>query len=181
MPPPGFQDFEPHIKAALPVESISRGQDLQAFHHLRLRRLFLLLGSLTFGAAASILSKPFSRTSWKPRNLLSEAIRIAAPETPFIYIATDKSFGEQELCGFGNSLSGGFSYETSKACEDFLVESYRKTYGLRICLLRFPNFFGEGDLHLERLVPTICEAAAKQTELVIQTRLDGTTQAVYWR
>jgi nucleoside-diphosphate-sugar epimerase len=114
-------------------------------------------------------------------NLL-EAVRVAAPEAPFIYIATDKSFGEQESCGLATPYQPGFPYEASKACEDFLVESYRKTYGLRACLLRFPNFFGGGDLHLERLVPSICDASAKQKELVIRTRLDGTTrQYIYVR
>jgi nucleoside-diphosphate-sugar epimerase len=114
-------------------------------------------------------------------NLL-EAIRVASPETPFIYIATDKSFGEQEACDFTTPYRPVFPYDTSKACEDFLVESYRKTYGLRVCLLRFPNFFGEGDLHLERLVPSICEASARQKELEIRTCLDGSTrQYIYVR
>ncbi len=107
---------------------------------------------------------------------LLEATRVAAPEIPFIYIATDKSFGEQEACGIETAYRPGFPYETSKACEDFLVESYRSTYGLRTCLLRFPNFFGEGDAHLERLIPSICHASAKGKELVIRTRLDGTTR-----
>jgi CDP-glucose 4,6-dehydratase len=111
-----------------------------------------------------------------------EAVRKTAPGIPFIYIATDKSFGEQEWCTLTTPYQSGFPYEASKACEDLLVESYRRTYGMRICLLRFPNFFGEGDRHLERLVPSICEASAKQTELVIRTRLDGTArQYIYVR
>jgi nucleoside-diphosphate-sugar epimerase len=111
-----------------------------------------------------------------------DAIRIAAPGIPLVYIATDKSFGEQERCTLQTPYQAGFPYETSKACEDFLVESYRKTYGMDICLLRFPNFFGEGDRHLERLIPSICEASAKQKELVIRTRLDGTArQYIYVR
>jgi CDP-glucose 4,6-dehydratase len=114
-------------------------------------------------------------------NLL-EAIRIAAPEIPFVYIATDKSFGARESCGLATPYQSGFPYESSKACEDFLVESYQKTYGIRVCLLRFPNFFGEGDRHLERLIPSICEASARQKELVIRTCLDGTTrQYIYVR
>jgi nucleoside-diphosphate-sugar epimerase len=114
-------------------------------------------------------------------NLL-EAVRAAAPEIPFIYVATDKSFGEQESCSLATPYQAGFPYESSKACEDFLVESYRRTYGMRVCLLRFPNFFGEGDHHLERLIPSICEASAKQKEVVIRTRLDGTTrQYIYVR
>ena len=114
-------------------------------------------------------------------NLL-DAIRIGSPEIPFIYIATDKSFGEQEDCGLTTAYRPSFPYDSSKACEDILVESYRKTYGLRVCLLRFPNFFGEGDFHLERLVPSICEASARDKELVIRTRLDGSTrQYIYVR
>jgi nucleoside-diphosphate-sugar epimerase len=114
-------------------------------------------------------------------NLL-EAIRVAATEIPFIYIATDKSFGEQESCSLTAPYQPAFPYDTSKACEDLLVESYRKTYGIRVCLLRFPNFFGEGDRHLERLIPSICEASAKRKELVIRTCLDGSTrQYIYVR
>ncbi|MGZ4971751.1 MAG: NAD-dependent epimerase/dehydratase family protein [Limisphaerales bacterium] len=105
-----------------------------------------------------------------------EAMRQKAPQTPFIYIASDKSFGERQNCGVDDGYHASFPYETSKACEDLLVESYRITYKLPITLLRFPNFFGEGDKHHERLVPSICLAAIKNTELVIRTCLDGTTR-----
>jgi nucleoside-diphosphate-sugar epimerase len=105
---------------------------------------------------------------------LLEAIRCACPETPLIYIATDKSFGEQESCGLAAHYQPGFPYETSKAAEDLLVESYAISYGLPIYLLRFPNLFGEGDVHRERLIPSICLAAAEKRELVVRTRLDGT-------
>lgn len=108
-------------------------------------------------------------------NLL-EAIRITRPQTPFLYVASDKSFGEQQDCGLAAFYKAGPPYETSKACEDLLVESYRTTYALPICLLRFPNFFGPGDRHLERLVPSVCNAAALGTELVIRTRLDGSVR-----
>ena len=114
-------------------------------------------------------------------NLL-EAARCACPKTPFIYIATDKSFGEQESCELATPYEPSFPYETSKACEDMLVESYRKTYSLPVHLLRFPNLFGEGDQHAERLVPGICLAAVDNRELTIRTRLDGTMrQYIYVR
>jgi CDP-glucose 4,6-dehydratase len=179
-----------HIKAALAehtIESISRElrnspADLQAFLATRKPAAIIhLAGIVDVRRCREHPLEAFQSHVMETANLL-EAIRITAPETPFIYIATDKSFGEQELCGLQTPYQAGFPYETSKACEDFLVESYRRTYGLRFCLLRFPNFFGEGDRHMERLVPTICEAAAKQTELVIRTRLDGTTrQYIYVR
>jgi nucleoside-diphosphate-sugar epimerase len=181
-----------HVRAALEenqftVESISR--DLR-------RSLPGLLQFLAASKPAAIIHlagivdvrrcrehplEAFQSHVMETANLL-EAIRIAAPETRFIYIATDKSFGEQESSSLTTPYQPGFPYESSKACEDFLVESYRKTYDLRTCLLRFPNFFGEGDRHLERLIPSICEASAKQKELVIRTCLDGSTrQYIYVR
>lgn len=176
-----------HIKAVLAEHTLERipretPGDLQQFLATRKPAAIIhLAGIVDVRRCREHPLEAFQSHVMETANLL-EAIRIAAPETPFIYIATDKSFGEQEFCGLTTPYQAGFPYETSKACEDFLVESYRKTYGLKVCLLRFPNFFGEGDRHLERLVPTICEAAAKQTELVIRTRLDGTTrQYIYVR
>lgn len=104
---------------------------------------------------------------------LLEGVRCSCPETPFIYVATDKSFGEQESCGLAAHYLPGFPYEASKAAEDLLVESYSRTYGLPITLLRFPNLFGEGDRHVERLIPSICLAAVQKSELVIRTQLEG--------
>ena len=105
-------------------------------------------------------------------NLL-EAVRLECPHMPTIYVATDKSFGEQHDCGLETPYRPVFPYDASKACEDLLVESYRATYGLPVQLLRFPNFYGEGDLHAERLIPSVCLAAVNETELVVRTRLDG--------
>jgi nucleoside-diphosphate-sugar epimerase len=105
-------------------------------------------------------------------NLL-DAVRRECPHMPTIYVATDKSFGEQQDCGLQTPYRPIYPYDASKACEDLLVESYRATYDLPVHLLRFPNFYGEGDLHAERLIPSVCLAAMNDTELVVRTRLDG--------
>jgi nucleoside-diphosphate-sugar epimerase len=105
-------------------------------------------------------------------NLL-EAVRLECPQMPTFYIATDKSFGEQQDCGLDTPYRPIYPYDASKACEDLLVESYRSTYGLPIYLLRFPNFYGEGDLHAERLVPGVCLAAVDGREMVVRTQLHG--------
>lgn len=113
---------------------------------------------------------------------LLDAMRCSCPETPFMYVATDKSFGEQESCGLSAHYQPRFPYEASKAAEDILIESYSSTYGLPITLLRFPNLFGEGDRHIERLIPSICLAAAQKSELVVRTQLEGTIrQYIYVR
>ena len=175
-----------HVKAALSgkdhfVHSVSRDLrrspcDLRQFLETRQPAAIVhMAGIVDVRRCREHPLEAFQSHVMETANLL-EAARIAAPGIPFIYIATDKSFGEQELCTLATPYQSGFPYETSKACEDFLVESYRKTYGMNICLLRFPNFFGEGDRHLERLIPSICEASAKQKELVVRTRLEGTAR-----
>ena len=114
-------------------------------------------------------------------NLL-EAVRRSSLETPLVYVASDKSVGEQEWCGLDTRYEPSFPYETSKACEDLLVETYTRTYSLPCSLLRFPNFFGEGDRHLERLIPGICTALAAGGEFVVRTQLEGTIrQYIYVR
>jgi CDP-glucose 4,6-dehydratase len=111
-----------------------------------------------------------------------EAARVGGARIPVIYIASDKSFGEQESCGLKTPYQPSFPYETSKACEDMLVETYSRTYSLPIYLLRFPNFFGEADRHVERLVPGICVALARGDEFVVRTRLESTIrQYIYVR
>src|SRR5437899_2767458 len=111
-----------------------------------------------------------------------EGVRLSSSRIPVIYIASDKSFGEQEWCGLKTPYQPSFPYETSKACEDMLVETYARTYSLPIFLLRFPNFFGEADRHIERLVPGICMALARGQEFVVRTRLEGTLrQYIYVR
>lgn len=117
----------------------------------------------------------FQAHVWDTARLL-EAARSSCPGTPFIYVATDKSFGQQESCGLSAHYQSGFPYETSKAAEDLLVESYAITYGLPITLLRFPNLFGEGDRHVERLIPSICLASVQKSELVVRTQLEGTVR-----
>lgn len=111
-----------------------------------------------------------------------EAVRLECPALPVVYVATDKSFGEQDDCGLETAYRPIFPYDASKACEDILVDSYRSTYALPIRLLRFPNFYGEGDAHAERLIPSVCLAAVTGDELVIRTRLDGSyRQYIYVR
>lgn len=111
-------------------------------------------------------------------NLL-EAVRLQARNAtpiPIIYVATDKSFGDQMNCGLETAFKPKFPYDMSKACEDMLVESYRQTYELPVATLRFPNFFGEGDNNDSRLLPSLCRAAISGNEFIIRTNMTGSTR-----
>lgn len=44
-------------------------------------------------------------------------------------------------------------YETSKACIDFIAQSYAETFNLPVLISRFCNIYGPGDLNFTRLIP----------------------------
>jgi len=44
-------------------------------------------------------------------------------------------------------------YETSKACIDFIAQSYAETFNLPVLISRFCNIYGPGDMNFTRLIP----------------------------
>ena len=76
--------------------------------------------------------------------------------TRIIHMSTDKSYGDSSPVG-GYMEDTPFkvsdTYCTSKAIGDMIAQSYAKTYGLPICIVRCGNLYGEGDLNLSRLIP----------------------------
>ena len=50
-----------------------------------------------------------------------------------------------------------------------IAQTYYKTYGLPVVVTRFGNVYGEGDLHLNRIIPGICEAIVKDKLLLIRS------------
>lgn len=44
-------------------------------------------------------------------------------------------------------------YATSKACADLIAQSYFKTYGLNVNVIRCANIYGPRDMNLSRLIP----------------------------
>ena len=110
---------------------------------------------------------------------LLDAVRVMGQgdrPIPMVYVATDKSFGDQINCGLETPFQPKFPYDMSKACEDMLVESYRQTYELTVATVRFPNLYGEGDPNQARLLPSLCSAAASGGEFIVRTNLTGSTR-----
>ncbi len=105
-------------------------------------------------------------------NLL-EAVRTMPGIKGIIVASSDKAYGKTKSAYTEDSpLSGDHPYDVSKSSADLITMAYAKTYGSPVVVTRFGNVYGEGDLHLDRLVPGICEAVAKNKELII--RSDGT-------
>lgn len=87
-----------------------------------------------------------------------------------IVASSDKAYGKtKEIYTEASPLQGDHPYDVSKSCTDLISQTYYKTYGLPVVITRFGNVYGEGDLHLNRIIPGICEAIITKTPLLIRS------------
>ena len=89
-----------------------------------------------------------------------------------IVASSDKAYGKtQKKYTEKSPLQGDHPYDVSKSCTDLIAQTYYKSYGLPVVVTRFGNVYGEGDLHIDRIIPGICEAIIANKSL--QIRSDG--------
>jgi len=101
----------------------------------------------------------------------------ASRSMPFIkgviFASSDKAYGKTTNAYNENSpLKGDHPYDVSKSSADLIAQTYFKTYNVPVTISRFGNVYGEGDLHMDRIIPGICKAIIKKKQL--QIRSDGT-------
>lgn len=99
-----------------------------------------------------------------------EAARTSPYVKKVIVASSDKAYGKTKDTYTENSpLRGDHPYDVSKSSADLISQAYYKTYGLPIFITRFGNVYGEGDIHLNRIIPGICEAIVKNKTLLIRS------------
>lgn len=104
-----------------------------------------------------------------------EACRNTKSIKGIIVASSDKAYGKtktKESYTEDSPLKGDHPYDVSKSCEDLIAQTYFKTYRLPVVVTRFGNVYGEGDLHVDRIIPGICKALA--TGDILTIRSDGT-------
>jgi CDP-glucose 4,6-dehydratase len=101
-------------------------------------------------------------------NVLEAASQIN-PKIKIVVASSDKSYGEHETLPYveNMALQSGDPYSTSKACADLVAQSYFKTYGLNINIVRSANIYGGGDMNLSRLIPSTITKILKKEKPVI--------------
>ena len=106
-------------------------------------------------------------------NLL-EACRQTVTVRRVVVASSDKAYGvsEQQPYTEAMPLAGRFPYDVSKSCADLIAQAYHASYGLPVCITRFANFYGGGDLNFSRLVPGTIVSALRGEPPVL--RSDGT-------
>lgn len=102
-------------------------------------------------------------------NLL-ETVRNSSFVKGIIIASSDKAYGKTEMTYTEDSpLKGDHPYDVSKSSKDLIAQAYFKTYKVPIVISRFGNIYGEGDLHLSRIIPGICESVLKNKILRIRS------------
>ena len=93
---------------------------------------------------------------------------------PLVLASSDKAYGNAPSPYTEETPLGPAGiYETSKACSDFLAQSYALTYGLPAVVARPSNLYGEGDRNFTRIIPYAISQALRGEPTVIW----GTGQA----
>lgn len=90
-----------------------------------------------------------------------------------VVASSDKAYGEANSQQYTEEtpLCGVHPYDVSKSCADLLCRAYYVTYGLPVCVTRCGNFFGEGDLNWNRLIPGTIRSIIRGKRPII--RSDG--------
>ena len=104
-------------------------------------------------------------------NLL-EACRLHSGLVKRVVIASsDKAYGTHEGLPYteGMALQGEYPYEVSKSCADLITQSYFKTYGLPVTILRCGNIYGGGDLNWSRIVPYVIRCCLEKQRPIIRS------------
>lgn len=104
---------------------------------------------------------------------LLEACRRTSGVEQIIVASSDKAYGEHQQLPYSEDtpLMGAHPYDVSKTCADLLTRAYASTYRLPVCVTRFGNLFGAGDLNFNRLIPGTIRSVIRNEPPVI--RSDG--------
>jgi CDP-glucose 4,6-dehydratase len=103
-------------------------------------------------------------------NLL-EACRHSSRVKAVVVASSDKAYGEHEHLPYSEDapLLGRHPYDVSKACADMLAQTFSNTYQLPVCITRFGNLFGGGDLNFDRLIPGTVRSVIRGEAPVIRS------------
>lgn len=111
-----------------------------------------------------------------------EAVRQINTKIKVVVASSDKAYGEHIHLPYieDMALQSGDTYSTSKACADLIAQSYFKTYGINVNIVRSANIYGRGDMNLSRLIPnTITKILKKESPVLYSGVIDYMREFVF--
>ena len=105
---------------------------------------------------------------------LLEAVRKINNKIIFIYSSSDKAYGEVTKGSYLENypLNSIYPYDVSKSTSDLIAQSYSKTYGLKVGIIRSANIYGPHDNNSNRIVPETIISALKNKKLLIEDKVE---------
>lgn len=102
---------------------------------------------------------------------LLEAIRKINTNITFIYSSSDKAYGEVTKKSYLEDypLNSVYPYDVSKSTSDLIAQSYSKTYGLKVGIIRSANIYGPHDRNLNRIVPETIINLLNKKKIIIRS------------
>ena len=162
-------------------------QDLKKVKFLNIdftnkKKIFLVLKKYKIstdfhlGAVTQVLEaynnqyKTFNSNIMGTINIL-EAIKNFNKNIKFIYSSSDKAYGELKKKEYYENfpLEGDFPYDVSKSASDLIVQTYSKTYQLKIGIVRSGNIYGPGDFNTDRLIPHVIISYLKNKKPILRS------------
>ena len=103
-------------------------------------------------------------------NILEE-IKEVNKNINFIYSSSDKAYGELKKKEYYENfpLEGDFPYDVSKSASDLIVQTYAKTYGLKVGIIRSGNIYGPADFNKDRLIPHVIVSCLKNKKPILRS------------
>ena len=111
-----------------------------------------------------------------------ENIRLINKKIIFIYSSSDKAYGElkkRKEYKEEDTLDGVYPYDVSKSTSDLICQSYSKTYGIKIGIIRCGNIYGPGDLNIGRLIPEVILSTIAKKRFIIRSNGKATRDYVF--
>ncbi len=86
---------------------------------------------------------------------LLEAVRVSGVPVKKVLVSTSyKVYGKAEPpYNEETHFLPGNTYETAKACQDFIAQDYYRTFKVPVVIFRTVNVYGPGDKNMSRLIP----------------------------
>ena len=93
------------------------------------------------------------------------------PVKRIIIASSEKSYGNHSSLPLDESfpLQGRHPYDVSKSCADLIAQTYFYTYQLPVCITRFGNVFGGGDVNFNRIIPHTISSVIHHESPVIRS------------
>jgi CDP-glucose 4,6-dehydratase len=138
----------------------------------QIRTVFHLAAQTIVGIANQSPLSTFETNIKGSWNILEACHRTSWVEG-VVVASSDKAYGEHSQLPYQEDtpLIGRHPYDVSKSCADLIAQAYATSYQLPVCITRFGNLFGAGDLNFNRLIPGTIRSIIRNESPVI--RSDG--------